>query len=86
MAAATGEGAAPTQRAEEKLQSSGLSADTTVVDVGDPVVRICEAARTQHADLIVVGDSHRSTWARLLRGDLVDDVRHAAPCPVLVVP
>jgi len=46
---------------------------------------IVEAARQQHADVIVLGTHGRNAVDRLMFGSTTDAVLHAAPCPVLTV-
>lgn len=52
---------------------------------GDPGESIIEAARAEHADLIVVGSHGRSAVGRFLIGSVSDHVVRNASCPVLVV-
>ena len=52
---------------------------------GDPGEAIIEAARSERADLIVVGSHGRSGVGRFLIGSVSDHVVRHAPCPVLVV-
>jgi nucleotide-binding universal stress UspA family protein len=72
--------------AARTVEASGLEEDEVVAELGDPVTQICDTAIERAADLIVVGDSHKGVWQRLLEGSTVDEVRRQAPCPVLVVP
>jgi universal stress protein A len=52
---------------------------------GDPVESIIDVARSERAELIVVGSHGRGTVARALIGSVSDQVVRRAPCPVLVV-
>ena len=52
---------------------------------GDPGESIIEAARSEHADLIVVGSHGRGAVGRFLIGSVSDHVVRNASCPVLVV-
>jgi nucleotide-binding universal stress UspA family protein len=52
---------------------------------GDPGESIVEAARAEHADLIVVGSHGRGGVGRFLIGSVSDHVVRHAPCPVMVV-
>jgi nucleotide-binding universal stress UspA family protein len=72
--------------AAETVESSGLIDDEVVAEIGDPVTAITKVAIERGADLIVVGDRHKSGWRRLLEGSVTDEIRREAPCPVLVVP
>lgn len=74
------------REAAETVESSGLDDDEVVAELGDPVVHICHAVSERQADLIVVGDNHKSGWRRLLEGSVTSDLQRHAPCPVLVVP
>jgi nucleotide-binding universal stress UspA family protein len=58
---------------------------TFLIWEGDPGESIVEAARSEHADLIVVGSHGRSGVGRALIGSVSDHVVRHAPCPVLVV-
>ena len=52
---------------------------------GDPAESIVEAARSEGADVIVVGSHGRGAIGRALIGSVSDQVVRHAPCPVLVV-
>jgi universal stress protein A len=52
---------------------------------GDPAESIVEAARSERADVIVVGSHGRGALGRALIGSVSDQVVRHAPCPVLVV-
>jgi len=43
-------------------------------------------AEQQHADLLVLGSSHRGTAGRVLVGSVTEETLHGAPCPVAVAP
>ncbi len=44
------------------------------------------AAEQQHADLLVLGSSHRGAVGRVLVGSVTEETLHGAPCPVAVAP
>ncbi len=44
------------------------------------------AAEEQHADLLVLGSSHRGAVGRVLVGSVTEETLHGAPCPVAVAP
>jgi nucleotide-binding universal stress UspA family protein len=44
------------------------------------------AAESEHAQIIVVGSTHRSTLGRVLLGTVTQETLDAAPCGVLVAP
>jgi nucleotide-binding universal stress UspA family protein len=52
---------------------------------GDPAESIVDAARSEGADVIVVGSHGRGALGRALIGSVSDQVVRHAPCPVLVV-
>jgi nucleotide-binding universal stress UspA family protein len=58
---------------------------TSVVWYGEPAEAILEAARTQRADVVVVGSRKRTNLGRLL-GSVSAHVASEATCPVVVVP
>ena len=43
-------------------------------------------AAEQHADLLVLGSSHRGAAGRVLVGSVTEETLHGAPCPVAVAP
>lgn len=53
--------------------------------IGVAAEKICETARQEHADLIVMGSHGRSGLSRLLVGSVAESVMRHARCPVLVV-
>lgn len=70
--------------AAERLRRAGLHA-TARVGHGDPRTVLEETARSERADLLVVGSHGRSGVKKLLLGSVADHVVAHAPCPVLVV-
>jgi universal stress protein A len=52
---------------------------------GEPGESIVEAARAEHADLVIVGSHGRGSVGRLFIGSVSEHVVRHAPCPVLVV-
>jgi universal stress protein A len=63
---------------------SGVEARRRVV-IGRPTPVILAEARTQSADLIVMGTHGRTGLAHVLLGSVAEQVVRAAPCPVLTV-
>jgi nucleotide-binding universal stress UspA family protein len=64
-----------------------LPGDVKVDDMvfeGRPADEILSAARTWHADLVVVGTHNRHGLSRFLLGSTAEAVVRHAPCPVLV--
>jgi nucleotide-binding universal stress UspA family protein len=68
----------------EQGRRAGIAV-TFLVWEGDPGESIIEAARAEHADLIVVGSHGRGAVGRFLIGSVSDHVVRNASCPVLVV-
>lgn len=58
----------------------------TMLREGLPGQDICDAARSWHADLIVLGTHGRRGLSRLVMGSTAEWVLRHSPCPVLVVP
>jgi len=58
---------------------------TTAVLLGTPANAIVETARTDGADLIVVGTHGRTGFERILLGSVAERVVRTASCPVLTV-
>lgn len=72
------------ERAATRLREAGLTADARMV-LGDPRTALLDAARSEHADLIVVGSHGRTGVKKLLLGSVASHVVTHAPCSVLVV-
>lgn len=58
---------------------------STEIAMDFPERFIVEKAKSQNADLIVVGSHGRGFWGRLTLGSVSDAVIHHAPCSVLIV-
>jgi len=71
-------------RDEKVLRSAGLLVASCVLQ-GDPRETLIEVARTERADLVVVGSHGRTGLDRLLMGSVASHVVTHAPCSVLVV-
>jgi nucleotide-binding universal stress UspA family protein len=56
-----------------------------IVRPGIPGQGLCDLAREEQADLLVVGTQGRSCLANVILGSVVERVLRDAPCPVLVV-
>ncbi len=52
---------------------------------GQPAETICDFAKEQSVDLIVIGSRGRSAFSALVLGSTSSQVLHHAPCPVTVV-
>ena len=66
-------------RAPARVQLRAVPSDS-------PARAVTEVAEAEHADLVVVGSSHRSALGRLLPGTTAERLLHDAPCPVAVAP
>lgn len=71
-------------RTEEALRGAGLETLGRVT-LGDPRHVLVDAARSEGADLVVVGSHGHSGLGRLLMGSVASHVVTHAPCNVLVV-
>jgi|1186.fasta_scaffold63592_3 nucleotide-binding universal stress UspA family protein len=79
---------ATVRRQAEDLKSSGVDAHLTIVSTsaGGPAHVLADHARTDGADVIVVGTRGRTTLAGLLLGSVTQRLMHVSPCPVLAIP
>lgn len=68
-----------------RAASRGVIA-ASVLWYGDPAEAILEAARTQRADVVVLGSRKRTDLGRILLGSVSSHVVDGATCPVVVVP
>ncbi|MGH7741085.1 MAG: universal stress protein, partial [Candidatus Eiseniibacteriota bacterium] len=73
-----------TARLERSLRDRGFKSQAQVV-VGDPRTELVEAAKREHADLLVVGSHGRTGLTKLMLGSVASHVVTHAPCSVLVV-
>jgi nucleotide-binding universal stress UspA family protein len=51
-----------------------------------PARGLSEVAEAEHADLLVIGSSHRGPLRRVLAGTTAQRLLHGSPCPVAVAP
>jgi nucleotide-binding universal stress UspA family protein len=58
----------------------------TLVEIGEPALKIREVARREQIDLIVMGTHGTSRLEDMLFGSVTEKVVHHTGCPVLVVP
>lgn len=70
------------------LTSEGISASLQMLttDVGEAAEVIAEAARSEHADVIVLGTRGHTAIGGLLVGSVAQKLLHNTPCPLLAVP
>ncbi len=78
------------KRANENLddlvnRAQGTVAVHKAVRNGKTSVEICEAAREEQADVIVIGSHGRTGLSHVLIGSVAETVVRHADCPVLVV-
>ena len=66
------------------LRRAGLQAEVDRRE-GDPAAELLSAARSPHADLIVLGTHGRTRLARLVLGSVARNVIRHASCSILVV-
>jgi nucleotide-binding universal stress UspA family protein len=71
---------------ENERRHAGPDADTVRVAATSVGEGLAEVARERHADLTVVGGSHRHFVGRVLVGDNAASVLHHAPCAVAIAP
>ena len=70
---------------KDKLHRRGIET-TTRVGTGLPSEEVIAAAKSEDADLIIVGTRGKSGLAHVLLGSTAERVIRMAPCPVLAVP
>ena len=58
---------------------------TELIMEGPPGEKICDVARIEKCELIIMGSRGRSDLAGLLLGSVAHRVLQQAPCPVLIV-
>jgi nucleotide-binding universal stress UspA family protein len=66
------------------LAENGVHFDELIVE-GPPGEKICQVARIENCEMIVMGSRGRSDLKGLLLGSVAHRVLQQAPCPVLVV-
>ena len=71
-------------RAEDQLRKAGFKTTVKVLP-GDPREALVETARTEGAELLVVGSHGRTGLPKLVLGSVASHVVAHAPCDVLVV-
>jgi len=78
----------PTEAALDtaRAQLEGRVPVRTVVVPAAPSRALSETAEREHADLVVVGSSHRGTFGRALPGSTGQQLLQGAPCAVAIAP
>ena len=67
----------------ERVTAAGLEGEIVVVH-GVPFHEIIATAKSQQADLIVMGTHGRTGFQHVLLGSVAEKVVRLAPCPVLI--
>jgi nucleotide-binding universal stress UspA family protein len=67
------------------LRAAGVRYRTNFVD-GSPALVLCDVAKDEQADLVVVGSRGRGGFAGLVLGSVSNYVTHHAHRPVVVIP
>ena len=74
------------KRVAEALERSGIQAEGRVIEAAQADLGIVETAKSEEADLVIVGSHGRSGLIeKVLIGSVSERVLGGAPCPVLVV-
>jgi nucleotide-binding universal stress UspA family protein len=73
-----------TDKLAQRARKRGVRASAMMV-VGDPAQQIVKAARSQRADLVVVGTHGRRGVSRFFLGSVAERVIATAPCPVMII-
>ncbi len=68
----------------EMLEERGIAISERILE-GPPGDRICETARIEGCEMIIMGSRGRTDLQGLLLGSTAHRVLHGAHCPVLVV-
>ena len=69
---------------KEIAESVGIAVKVRIEE-GEIVNKIVEAAEEEKSDLIIMGAGNQNSLKKFFLGNLLDEVTHQAPCPVLVV-
>lgn len=73
------------EEAKETLSTAGFDVEVRTV-FGDPGEEICETARSEPVDTVVMGRRGHTTVGELLLGSVSHYVVHHLECPVTLVP
>ncbi|MBN2122750.1 MAG: universal stress protein [Deltaproteobacteria bacterium] len=69
---------------EELFEGAGIRYSTRILE-GPARDKICDVARIEECDLIVMGSRGRTDFEGLVLGSVAHRVLHSTPCPVLIV-
>lgn len=70
---------------ESLLTESGITNGRIVLPHGSPAAETVAAAKSERADLVIVGTHGRSALTHLLLGSVAEKIVRSAGCPVLTV-
>ncbi len=68
----------------QMVETQNVGYDERVLE-GDPGAKICQVAKIENCEMIVMGSRGLTDFRGLLLGSVAHRVVHAAPCPVLIV-
>ena len=71
-------------RARDELAAAGIAAESRVL-TGDPREVLVDVARSEGAELVVMGSHGRTGFAKLVLGSVAAHVVGHAPCNVMVI-
>lgn len=71
--------------AKLKAEERGADSVKTMIDEGDPASRILDTAKSQDADLIVMGNRGYGNIRSLFAGSVSNEVAKSAQCPCIAV-
>ena len=71
---------------EARAQLGDRAPVRTIAIPASPARALTETAEREHADLVVVGSSHRGNVGRVLPGTTAERLLHGAPCAVAIAP
>jgi len=66
------------------LDDQGMDYSELIME-GPPGEKICDVARIEKCEMIIMGSRGRSDLAGLFLGSVAHRVLHQAPCPVLII-
>jgi nucleotide-binding universal stress UspA family protein len=72
------------QEYRDLLQAEGVAFEDRILE-GSPGSVICEAAKIEKCEMIIMGSRGRTDLQGLFLGSVAHRVLHAAPCPVMIV-
>lgn len=66
------------------FEEAGLECESISIE-GNPGTKICELAKVEASEMVVMGSRGRTDLQGLLLGSVAHLVLHSAPCPVLII-